>query len=118
MLRLGRSAAGFFLAGGLFLALGGVPPANAQEAASQGPGTQEAAEPAADETPSPASSFRPAGRGGTGWTLIVSPYVWGASLGGDLGLAGLQSEARPPFGNIFKHLDLAAMGHLEVVNGM
>ncbi|MFK4873940.1 hypothetical protein [Novosphingobium sp. ZW T3_23] len=117
MSRLGRSAVGFFSAGGLFLALGGIPPANAQDAATQGPETQEAAKPAADETPPPASSFRPAGRGGTGWTLIVSPYVWGASLGGDIGLAGLQSEARLPFGDIFKHLDLAAMGNLEVVNG-
>lgn len=57
------------------------------------------------------------GRKGTQWTVIVSPYVWGASLGGDLGLAGLQGNAHLPFGDIFKHLDIAAMGNVEFISG-
>ncbi|TCM40594.1 hypothetical protein [Novosphingobium sp. ST904] len=58
----------------------------------------------------------PAGSPGAGWTLIVSPYAWGASLGGDLGLAGLQHNLHLPFRDIFKHVDLAAMGTIEAVN--
>ena len=59
----------------------------------------------------------PPGRKGTRWTVIVSPYVWGASLGGNLGLAGLQGNAHLPFGDIFGHLDVAAMGNVEFING-
>lgn len=49
--------------------------------------------------------------------FIVSPYVWGASLGGDIGLAGIQSPVKLPFRDIFHHLDIAAMGNIEAVDG-
>jgi hypothetical protein len=52
------------------------------------------------------------------WNLIVSPYVWAASLKGDASLAGLNSEIDIPFSEIFDHLDLAAMGNVEVTNGL
>jgi hypothetical protein len=52
------------------------------------------------------------------WNLIVSPYVWAASLKGDASLAGLDSDVDIPFSDILKHLDLAAMGNIEVTNGL
>jgi hypothetical protein len=52
------------------------------------------------------------------WSIIVSPYVWAASLDGDASLAGLDSNVDIPFSDIFKHLDLAAMGNVEVTNGL
>lgn len=52
-----------------------------------------------------------------GWTVVVSPYVWGASLGGDIGLAGLQSDIHLPFSEIFENLSAVAMGNVEVAHG-
>ncbi|MUO82289.1 hypothetical protein GOZ78_22150 [Agrobacterium vitis] len=52
------------------------------------------------------------------WSVIVSPYVWAASLHGNASLAGLDSNVDIPFSDIFKHLDLAAMGNVEVTNGL
>lgn len=52
------------------------------------------------------------------WSLIVSPYVWAASLKGDASLAGLDTDVDIPFSDIFDHLDLAAMGNVEVTNGL
>jgi hypothetical protein len=52
------------------------------------------------------------------WNLIVSPYIWAASLKGDASLAGLDSDVDVPFSDIFKQLDLAVMGNVEVTNGL
>ncbi|MGA1801453.1 hypothetical protein [Rhizobium sp. HT1-10] len=52
------------------------------------------------------------------WNLIVSPYVWAASLKGDASLAGYDTDVDVPFSDIFKHLDLAAMGNIEVTNNL
>jgi hypothetical protein len=52
------------------------------------------------------------------WDLIVSPYVWAASLKGDASLAGVDTDVDIPFSEIFQHLDLAAMGNIEVTNGL
>lgn len=51
------------------------------------------------------------------WTVIVSPYVWAASLSGDVGLAGLSGTVHLPFSDIFENLDMVAMGNVEVVKG-
>lgn len=50
------------------------------------------------------------------WNLIVSPYVWAASLKGDASLAGMDTDVDVPFADIFKHLDFAAMGNIELTN--
>lgn len=52
------------------------------------------------------------------WSVIVSPYVWAASLKGDSSLAGVNTDVDIPFSDIFSHLDLAAMGNVEVTNGL
>lgn len=50
-------------------------------------------------------------------SVIVSPYVWAASLGGDVGLAGFGSAIHLPFSDILGHLDVAAMGNVEIAKG-
>jgi hypothetical protein len=51
------------------------------------------------------------------WRVIVSPYVWAASLKGDAQLAGQATDVDVPFHDIFDHLDFALMGNVEVTNG-
>lgn len=128
MPRSGLFAIRMVVFGGFIAGLCAIPAAKAGEGGfGIGPADTEVGHPVttrqddivAPERAEPEASVAPRyapGRKGTGWTLIVSPYVWGASLGGDLGLAGLQTPAHLPFRDIFKHLDLAAMGNIEVVN--
>lgn len=54
---------------------------------------------------------------GPEWAVIVSPYVWAASLKGNASLAGFDTDVDVPFSEIFDHLDLALMGNVEVTNG-
>ncbi len=49
--------------------------------------------------------------------MIISPYVWGASLTGDAALAGRSTKVDIPFSDVVKHLDFAFMGAVEVTNG-
>ncbi|WP_244482280.1 hypothetical protein [Rhizobium sp. Root1204] len=51
------------------------------------------------------------------WRVIVSPYVWAASLKGNASLAGFDTDVEVPFSDTFDHLDLAFMGNVEVTNG-
>lgn len=51
------------------------------------------------------------------WSVIVSPYVWAASLKGDASLAGFDSDVDVPFSEVFDHLDFVLMGNIEVTNG-
>jgi hypothetical protein len=51
------------------------------------------------------------------WAVIVSPYVWAASLKGNASLAGFDTDVDVPFSEIFDHFDLALMGNVEVTNG-
>lgn len=51
------------------------------------------------------------------WRVIFSPYVWGASLNGSAGLLGRTTNVDVPFREIFKSLDISAMGNVEVTNG-
>lgn len=51
------------------------------------------------------------------WKIIVSPYVWGASLKGKSALGGFSTDVNIPFSEIFDNLDLAAMGTIEVIKG-
>jgi hypothetical protein len=51
------------------------------------------------------------------WAVIVSPYVWAASLKGNASLAGFDTDVDVLFSEIFDHLDLALMGNVEVTNG-
>ncbi len=51
------------------------------------------------------------------WTVIVSPYVWAASLKGDASLAGFDTDVDVPFRDTLDHLDLALMGNVELTNG-
>jgi hypothetical protein len=51
------------------------------------------------------------------WAVIVSPYVWAASLKGDASLAGFNTDIDVPFSDVLDHLDFAAMGNVEITNG-
>ncbi len=51
------------------------------------------------------------------WRVIVSPYIWGASLDGDTGVAGYSSKVAVPFSETLKNLDFSFMGNVEVTNG-
>ena len=51
------------------------------------------------------------------WRVIVSPYIWAASLTGDASLAGFDTDVDIPFSDTFDHLDFAFMGNVEVTNG-
>lgn len=51
------------------------------------------------------------------WSVIVSPYLWAASLKGEGALRGIPVNVDVPFGDIVKDLDLGLMGVVEVTNG-
>jgi len=51
------------------------------------------------------------------WQVIVSPYIWAASLNGSTSLANYTPPVHVPFSQIFRNLDLALMGQLELTNG-
>lgn len=51
------------------------------------------------------------------WSIIVSPYIWAASLTGDGSLAGFNTAVDVPFSDIVDHLDFALMGNVELTNG-
>lgn len=53
----------------------------------------------------------------TPWSIIVTPYIWTASLKGDAALAGQTSGVSVPFSDIVEHLDFALMGDVELTNG-
>lgn len=50
------------------------------------------------------------------WTLVISPYIWTASLNGNGTLAGFDTDVNVPFSDIFNHLDFAVMGNVEITN--
>lgn len=52
------------------------------------------------------------------WRVIVSPYIWAASLNGNAGFLGVDTEVKVPFSDTFKNLDFSAMGNIEVSNGL
>ncbi len=52
------------------------------------------------------------------WRVIVSPYLWGASLKGDVGLFGRSTDVDMPFRKIFDNLDAGVMGNIEIGNGV
>ncbi|HWK64050.1 MAG TPA: hypothetical protein VNS34_03875 [Rhizobiaceae bacterium] len=51
------------------------------------------------------------------WSIIVSPYIWAASLTGDGSLAGFNTAVDVPFSDVVDHLDFALMGNVELTNG-
>ena len=50
------------------------------------------------------------------WMLLVSPFVWGASLKGDVAIAGQKSHVDLPFKETLSSLDSIFMGNLELSN--
>lgn len=52
------------------------------------------------------------------WKVIVSPYIWAASLKGHADVAGRRAEVDVPFKDIIKNLDLSVMGNVEITNGL
>ena len=50
------------------------------------------------------------------WLLLVSPFVWGASLKGDLAIAGKKADVDMPFADIVSDLDSVFMGNIELSN--
>ncbi|MDM7851566.1 hypothetical protein QUF18_11065 [Pseudochrobactrum kiredjianiae] len=50
--------------------------------------------------------------------MIVSPYIWAASLDGHANILGRRTNIDVPFSDIFKNLDFSAMGNIEVTNGL
>ncbi len=51
------------------------------------------------------------------WQVIVSPYLWGASLNGSAGLLGRSTDVNMPFSEIFDNLDMGVMGNVDITNG-
>lgn len=51
------------------------------------------------------------------WSVKVTPYVWAASLDGEMDLSGFHTPVDVPFSDIFDHLDLAVLGEVEVTRG-
>lgn len=52
------------------------------------------------------------------WKIIVSPYLWAASLNGHADVAGHHADVDVPFNDIFKNLNFSMMGNLEITNGL
>lgn len=52
-----------------------------------------------------------------GWHIVISPYIWGASLSGKTGVANLTSDVDVPFSETLENLDFALMGMIDVTNG-
>lgn len=52
------------------------------------------------------------------WTIIVSPYLWAASLSGHTHLGDRRSDVDVPFSQIFRNLDFTFMGNIEATNGL
>lgn len=50
------------------------------------------------------------------WSVLVSPYLWGASLNGNMKLAGKKHKIDMPFSEIASHLDSVFMGNIELTN--
>lgn len=52
-----------------------------------------------------------------GWEFTVAPYLWAASLDGDVGIGPLEADVDVGFIDILKDLSLAGMLHAEARNG-
>lgn len=50
------------------------------------------------------------------WIVLVSPYVWAASMKGNVSVGGVKGEVDKPFSEIFDHLDSVFMGNIEVTD--
>lgn len=70
--------------------------------------------PALAETSSVSSSGPETGADGNVWKVMVSPYVWGASLSGNAAIGGIGSSVDVPFSETLKNLQFALMGNIEV----
>ena len=52
------------------------------------------------------------------WKVIVSPYIWAASLNGHTDVGSRRADVNVPFKHIFDNLDLSVMGNVEISNGL
>ena len=50
------------------------------------------------------------------WLVLVSPYVWGASMRGNVSVGGMSGELDKSLPEILSHLDSVFMGNVEVTN--
>lgn len=50
------------------------------------------------------------------WKLLASPFLWGASLKGDLELAGHKPSVDIPFSKLINDVDSIFMGNIELTN--
>ena len=50
------------------------------------------------------------------WLVLVSPFVWGASLKGNLAIANKKADVDMPFSDILSDLDSVFMGNIEFTN--
>ena len=48
------------------------------------------------------------------WKVSFTPYLWGAGLKGTVGIKGFNSNVDLSFKDIFDHLDIGLMAHLEL----
>ncbi|VVE90508.1 hypothetical protein [Pandoraea bronchicola] len=55
--------------------------------------------------------------GNDNWSVVVSPYIWAASLSGNGAIGRYDVPVRVPFSTILGNLDLALMGEVELTNG-
>jgi opacity protein-like surface antigen len=49
-----------------------------------------------------------------GWRLEVTPYFWGSSLDGTVGVRGVEADVEAEFEDIVENLDSAFMGTIEL----
>ena len=68
---------------------------------------------------SPASSNSSTDTSSSKWTFRIAPYLWGTAISGSVAHEGLPIEphASMSFGDVWKHLDVGAMGSLEARKG-
>lgn len=50
------------------------------------------------------------------WLVLVSPFVWGAKVHGDVGIAGFKQSIDIPFHEIASSADSVFMGNIELTN--
>lgn len=81
--------------------------------AAQTTGTAAAQTTAPTATQTTAAAATPA----SDWRIVVSPYIWAASLKGDAALAGRSTSVDVPFSDVVEHVDFTFMGNIAVTNG-
>jgi hypothetical protein len=63
------------------------------------------------------SEIQPVAASDSGWQVRAALYGWATALDGDIAIKGNEVPVDVEFGDIFDHLDFAAMGMVEIGRG-